>query len=284
MALPRKEHLIGSGGGRVLKIVCVVGVIGLLPVGLVAAAWASFEYREAVERQRMSDFTIRWIAARSEIYIRGSIGPGFAHKLLHLLAQEPTARRIVITSPGGWVKEAVMTASLVEKSGTDVVARETCNSACILVLLAAHKRYADWDMVFGFHIPVDLLPNRDGTFARASSAGVKFVEGFMTDHHVPGWIIADMERAGPNDVAAISAIQLAEENLLTGLLDGDAPVTLNQAKWLWVERMVDAARLGFRINSDSLSRHRFAGCVRRGPLREHPLRNRPAQEPRPLRL
>ena len=43
----------------VLKIACVVGVIGLLPVGLVAAAWASFEYREAVERQRMSDFTIR---------------------------------------------------------------------------------------------------------------------------------------------------------------------------------------------------------------------------------
>ena len=222
----------------VLKIVCVVGVIGLLPVGLVAAAWASFEYREAVERQRMSDFHIRWIAARSEIYIRGSIGPGLADKLLHLLAQEPTARRIVIASPGGWVKEAMMTASLVAKRGTDVVAREICNSACILVLLAAHKRYADWDMVFGFHIPVDLVPNRDGTFARASSAGVKFIEGFMTGHHVPGWIIADMERAGPNHVAAISAIQLAEENLLTGLLDGDAPVTLNQAKWLWVERMV----------------------------------------------
>ena len=81
----------------------------------------------------------------------------------------------------------------------------------------------------------------------------------MTDHHVPGWIIADMERAGPNDVAAISAIQLAEENLLTGLLDGDAPVTLNQAKWLWVERMVTQRAWDFRINSDSLSRHRFGG-------------------------
>jgi hypothetical protein len=119
-----------------------------------------------------------------------------------------------------------------------VVARKTCNSACILVLLAAQKRYADWDMAFGFHIPVDLLPNRDGTFARASSAAVKFIEGFMTDHHVPGWIIADMERAGPNKGAAISAIRLAEQNLLTGLLDGDAPVTLTQAKWLWVQRMV----------------------------------------------
>ena len=47
------------------------------------------------------------------------------------------------------------TASLVAKRGTDVVAREICNSACILVLLAAQKRYADWDMVFGFHIPVE---------------------------------------------------------------------------------------------------------------------------------
>ena len=121
-----------------------------------------------------------------EIYIRGSIGPGLADKLLHLLAQEPTARRIVITSPGGWVKEAVEIASLVAKSGTDVVARQTCNSACILVLLAAHKRYADWDMAFGFHIPVDLVPNRDGTFARASSAGVKFIERIMTDHHGVG--------------------------------------------------------------------------------------------------
>ncbi len=223
---------------RVLKVACVLAMIGLLPLGLKAVGWAAYGYLSAVERQRMSDFHIRWIAARSEIYIRGSIGPHLADRLLHLLAQEPTARRIVITSGGGWVKEAVEVASLVEKSGSDVVARETCNSACILILLAAQKRYADWGMAFGFHIPVDLLPNRDGTLARASSAGVKFVEGFMTDRHVPGWIIADMERAGPNKGAPISAIQLAEENLLTGLLDGDAPVTLNQAKWLWVERMV----------------------------------------------
>ena len=43
--------------------------------------------------------------------------------------------------------------------------------------------------------------------------------------------------------------------------------------------MVDASAPGrCKSISDSLSRHRFAGCVRRGPLREHPLRNRPAQK------
>ena len=42
----------------------------------------------------------------------------------------------------------------------------------------------------------------------------------------------------PNELASVSAIQLAEQNLLTGLLDGDAPLTLKRAKWLWVERMV----------------------------------------------
>ncbi len=259
MALPRKRASHWLWRWPVLKIACVVGVIGLLPVGLVAAAWASFEYREAVERQRMSDFTIRWIAARSEIYIRGSIGPGLADKLLHLLAQEPTARRIVITSPGGWVKEAVEIASLVEKSGTDVVARETCNSACILVLLAAHKRYADWDMAFGFHIPVDLLPNRDGTFARASSAGVKFIEGFMTDHHVPG---LDHRRYGARRSERCRG-DLGHSTRRGEPSDRFArrrcPRDPEPGKMAMGGKDGHAARLGFRINSDGLSRHRFAG-------------------------
>jgi hypothetical protein len=223
---------------RVLKVGCVLAIISLLPAGLAAASWASEKYRSAIESQRMSDFTMRWLPNRSEIYIRGAIGPGFAQELRHLLAQEPTARRIVITSTGGFIKEALKVALLLEKSDSDIVARETCNSACILILLAAQKRYADWDMAFGFHIPVQLLPDSNGNYAQESSVRVKIVEGFMTDRHVPGWIIADMERAGPNNVASISAIELAEQNLLTSLLDGDAPVTLNQAKWLWVERMV----------------------------------------------
>jgi hypothetical protein len=61
---------------------------------------------------------------RSEIYIRGSIGPGFAHELSQLLAQELTAHRIVITSKGGLIKQALEVALLVEKSDTDVVARD----------------------------------------------------------------------------------------------------------------------------------------------------------------
>ena len=76
----------------------MLAVIALLPVGFVAAVWASYEYRGAVERQRMSDFTMQWLPARSEVYVRGSIGLGFADRLHQLLAQEPTARRIVITS------------------------------------------------------------------------------------------------------------------------------------------------------------------------------------------
>ena len=86
-----------------------------------------------------------------------------------------------------------------------------------------------------------------------------------------------MERAGPNDVAAISAIRTRRGEPLTGLLDGDAPVTLNQAKWLWVERWSGAARLDRGINSDSLSRHRFAGCNSSWTTTRNPLRNRPAQ-------
>ncbi|HTH97352.1 MAG TPA: hypothetical protein VL574_08035 [Stellaceae bacterium] len=223
---------------RVLKVGCVLAIIGLLPAGLAAASWANEKYRGAVELQYMSDFNMHWVPDRSEIYIRGAIGPGFSHELSELLAQEPAARRIVVTSPGGFIKEAFKVAFLLDMKHADIVARRTCNSACILILLAAHKRYADWDMTFGFHVPVDFLPDRDGNNALAPSVSVKVVEGFMTDHHVPGWIIADMERAGPNDVAAISAIQLAEQNLLTGLLDGDAPLTLNQAKWLWVQKRV----------------------------------------------
>src|SRR6185369_10507689 len=101
------------------------------------------------------------------------------------------------------------------------------------------KRYADWDMDFGFHAPVQMLRDNDGSLDLASSGVIKLVEGFLSDHHVPGWIIAEMERAGPNHAADVSAIQLAERGVLTGLLDGDAPLTLTQAKWLWVEGFVE---------------------------------------------
>ena len=227
---------------------------------------------------------MRWIAARSEIYIRGSIGPGFADRLLHLLAQEPTARRIVITSEGGLVKEAMKVASLVEKSDTDVVARETCNSACILILLAAHKRYADWDMEFGFHIPVELLPNSDGTFAPASSAAREVHRGLSDgsprsrlDHRRYG-----ARRSEPCRFDLGHSTRRGEPS--DGFARRRCPRDPEPGKMAMGGKDGHAARLGFRINSDSLSRHRFAGCVRRGPLREHPLRNRPAQEPRPLRL
>jgi hypothetical protein len=46
---------------RVLKVGCVLAIICLLPAGLAVASWASEKYRGAVERQRMSDFTMRWI-------------------------------------------------------------------------------------------------------------------------------------------------------------------------------------------------------------------------------
>jgi hypothetical protein len=93
-------------------------------------------------------------------------------------------------------------------------------------------------MSLGFHVPVELLPREDGHFDRASHAAVKFIEDFMTRRHVPGWVIANMERAGPEDVAWVSAIKLAEERVLTGLLNGDAEVSLKQAKWLWTEKVV----------------------------------------------
>jgi hypothetical protein len=66
----------------------------------------------------------------------------------------------------------------------------------------------------------------------------KTLEGFLTDHHVPAWIIANMERAGPQSYFPIPAIQLVGMNVLTGVLDGDKPLTLHQAKWLWAERVV----------------------------------------------
>jgi hypothetical protein len=103
----------------ILRAACVLAIIGLLPVGLGAAIWANNKYRGAVELQRMSDFTMRWIPSRSEVYIHGSIGLGFADALHHLLAEVPTARRIVITSGGGLIGQASKVVSILESKKSD---------------------------------------------------------------------------------------------------------------------------------------------------------------------
>ena len=151
---------------RVLKVGCVLAVIGLLPDDLAAASWASEKYRERRRDRahlRLHDAMER---DRSEIYIRGGIGPIFATSFVISFARDhgpPDRHR----EPGRRSsKKRWKSASSLEKDRLRIVARETCNSACILILLAAHKRYADWDMDFGFHVPVELLPDSDGNLAR----------------------------------------------------------------------------------------------------------------------
>jgi hypothetical protein len=229
----RVPHLWG-----VLKVTCVLLGICLIGGEAIAGLVATRVYRLSLVTQVFADYTMT-VGAGDTLLIDGSIGPGFARRVNQILGRQPEIQRIEIRSPGGIVQEGLRAAEVIEQhSGLAVIARQECVSTCIIVLLAGKKKYADWDMKLGFHAIAEILPGSQSGPDSRLAAAVKVVDGFLTNHGVPGWIIANMERAGPQHYVPIPAIELVKLGVLTGVLDGDEPLTLRQAKWLWVERVV----------------------------------------------
>ncbi len=223
--------------------------VGLLKVGLVVSAvfLALFSgfllrqvptiYRIAVARQAFDKYKVDVRLVSREILVHGDIGPGLASKLRDALDANAGFRTIVITSPGGLIDEGLAAARVIEAHpGLAVVARKQCNSACLLLLMAATKRFADWDMSLGFHATSSITRANSSLEIFANTTEARVADAYLLSHGVPPAIVARANRIGPNKLESVPSINLASRGVLTGLLDGSALVSTNDARWMAVEK------------------------------------------------
>lgn len=176
------------------------------------------DYTYTVERQAEAD------GKPAHIVVNGDVGNGFGKAVTDALAAMPDPVHVEITSEGGLVAEALEAALAIEaRKGAVVTARESCDSACIIVLMAGAERKAETGMELGFHAASGTVQDSE----RLTIFGFdldEFLEdrsgdAFLRRRGVPQEIIAETNRRGHERLYPLDAETLLARGVLTGLVE-----------------------------------------------------------------
>lgn len=85
------------------------------------------------------------------IVVQGDITHDSERLFAQVVRANPELKVVQIESYGGYIREAMVMASLIRRRNLDTVTFSTCASACTLMFIAGHNRYIGLDAVFGFH-------------------------------------------------------------------------------------------------------------------------------------
>lgn len=83
--------------------------------------------------------------------IRGPLSAGLGAQLARLMARHPDVTRVVLESPGGWMREGQMLARTIRKHELETYTEEECASACTVAFLAGRRRALAPEGHLGFH-------------------------------------------------------------------------------------------------------------------------------------
>jgi hypothetical protein len=97
------------------------------------------------------DAEISYDPDRSAIMIEGYIGPRFLSDMRQALDRNPSARTVIITSPGGLIDDAVQAADWIRERNLVIRIDGECASACVFMWTAAPNREATPGALLGFH-------------------------------------------------------------------------------------------------------------------------------------
>jgi hypothetical protein len=109
--------------------------LGLLAFPFVAALMLDYHFgvqARSILAELMGELPPMTIKAQGDrLVAEGAIFSGSAAVLERRLDEHPNVRVIELSSPGGYVKEAVRMANMIEKRGLDTLIRRECRSACV---------------------------------------------------------------------------------------------------------------------------------------------------------
>ncbi len=210
-----------SRAGKGIKLLSLISGIVIMAFSVMLVVQAPLLFRIKMERMSYDDFTMTPDLFGEVLYIDGLIGPSFAGRLKNALKENPEIREIHITSFGGLVDQALEAASLIEdRPGLTVIARNLCDSACIIVLMAADNRIADRDMMLGFHRPVPIIDIPE-SLIKFSGMRSK-ADDYLVSRGVPQEIIDHRDASGKNALKMIPATSLAELGVINGFTENSS--------------------------------------------------------------
>ncbi len=218
----------GARGGGWKALACCTGMVVVASLALVFSYFPLL-HRIALAREAYDSTEVAYDPASSTIRVDGTIGPSFSSKIADILEVHAGVLNLEISSAGGLVDQALDVAEMVESARLTTIAREECNSACILVLMAGSERYADWNLSLGFHAasPITELPS-------LNSEDEALV--YLRRRGVPHEILA--VSAGSTELTMVPGSRLVRDGALSGLLDGPTPVSPDTADLRFLEELL----------------------------------------------
>jgi hypothetical protein len=211
--------------------------IAVVLLTLLSLLLSGQELRQASLAAKVAVRTAHWTyrvnadPRQRRLSVIGYVGPRFGAAVEHGLAGLGDPVTVEIDSTGGLIREALRAARAIQaRPGSTVVVRGWCASACLVVLMAGEKRLADYDAVLSFHAPAPAAETRDRlltwTMAREGAASDTYLRG----RGVPVGVIDRTNRLGPQRLNSISAPGAVGMGILTGLLDGNEPIGVDEAR------------------------------------------------------
>lgn len=194
-------------------------------------------------RSSFNKYDIDVDPALKVITISGLIGPNLAKNVIDKLSVHSDINTILIDSPGGLVDEGLSAAKHIQSlNSSTVIANGTCNSSCLLILMSGKHRLASWNMKFGFHA-VNAITNL-GEFGDAIIYDLGEENyAYLINRGVPNEIIEQVKATGPSKLVTFPAIDLYDKGVLTGLIDGKNLIDADNAKWKYIEKIIDDPEL-----------------------------------------
>jgi hypothetical protein len=240
----------GSEAGGMVRIMVVLLAIGGLSVAGLELFQSAYIGKIAAASEGMRDYRFAYDPAARTLRVEGQIGPGFARSLKAEF-ESHAVRRVDITSQGGLVNEAMVSARFLEaRPDLEVAARSQCASACIIVLMAGTRRLADYDMDIHFHSVATVVDLDSDWWDVMTGRQGRDAQRYMVGRGAPKTALDEAARLGAGKLYRVPSVELVGSGMLTGLLDDEGrPITPTAARALMREEGWEPLEAGAMPNT-----------------------------------
>jgi hypothetical protein len=94
---------------------------------------------------------VRLLAEDNAIEVSGPLSVGIAQRFHDILHSQPGIAIVHLESPGGWAREGMLLARLIEQNGLSTYSATGCASACVIAFSAGDERTLAAQARLGFH-------------------------------------------------------------------------------------------------------------------------------------
>jgi hypothetical protein len=148
------KHVLRGGAGfwaNAAKVMIVLGCIKTFGDVAKISPMLMEHAQVATGHQLGPMVTLEVLADGKSIRLSGGINDGSAKQLSQALALAPAVKTVLLSSPGGWVREGVLLSKVIDSHELNTYVESHCASACTIAFLAGVSRAADPAAKIGFH-------------------------------------------------------------------------------------------------------------------------------------